>query len=173
MCHNWVNISTWHENTWNEKYYWNVNIQPTAKSCVFLDAWQLLIPVILAMWKAHVEKITELFSRLGANKTGVITYGMFEDAWMISRVCHDLCTSENVHLPMVCSNWNCSLQNIYSSDWSIALVLHSFAIVCWNMFCFIPWCFVSTPLVVSVKNDSHRLKFWMHQISKPEIHWPD
>ena len=41
--------------------------------------------------KAHVEKITELFSRLGANKTGVITYGMFEDAWMVSKLFHDQC----------------------------------------------------------------------------------
>lgn len=30
-----------------------------------------------------MEKIKQLFSRLGADKTGVITYGMFEDAWSV------------------------------------------------------------------------------------------
>ena len=29
-----------------------------------------------------MEKIKELFSRLGADKTGLITYGMFEDTWI-------------------------------------------------------------------------------------------
>jgi len=38
-----------------------------------------VVQSMLANKEAHVEKITELFSRLGANKTGVITYGMFEE----------------------------------------------------------------------------------------------
>jgi hypothetical protein len=28
-------------------------------------------------WKAHIEKISSLFSQLGAEKTGVITYAMY------------------------------------------------------------------------------------------------
>ena len=31
--------------------------------------------------EAHIEKIRALFSQLGADKTGVITYAMFEEPW--------------------------------------------------------------------------------------------
>lgn len=38
-----------------------------------------VVQSMLANKEAHVEKIKELFSRLGADKTGLITYGMFEE----------------------------------------------------------------------------------------------
>ncbi|CAK9113420.1 unnamed protein product [Durusdinium trenchii] len=38
-----------------------------------------VVQSMLANKEAHVEKIKQLFSRLGADKTGVITYGMFEE----------------------------------------------------------------------------------------------
>ena len=38
--------------------------------------------------QAHVEKIKELFSRLGADRTGLITYDMFEDTRIILDLDH-------------------------------------------------------------------------------------
>jgi len=46
-----------------------------------------VVHAMLANKEAHVEKIRSLFSQLGAEKTGVITYAMFEEGINSPAVC--------------------------------------------------------------------------------------
>lgn len=46
-----------------------------------------IVHAMLANKEAHIEKISSLFSQLGAEKTGVITYAMFEEGMNTPAIC--------------------------------------------------------------------------------------